>query len=48
MQIVMTPGANALDVSASVRSTMERLKEKFPEGIQYSIAYDPTFLLAHR
>ncbi|EPT3117285.1 efflux RND transporter permease subunit, partial [Klebsiella michiganensis] len=43
MQIVMTPGANALDVSASVRSTMERLKEKFPEGIQYSIAYDPTF-----
>ncbi|HBY0036368.1 TPA: efflux RND transporter permease subunit [Klebsiella pneumoniae] len=46
MQIVMTPGANALDVSASVRSTMERLKEKFPEGIQYSIAYDPTFFVS--
>ncbi|HEJ3005698.1 TPA: efflux RND transporter permease subunit [Pseudomonas aeruginosa] len=46
MQIVMTPGANALEVSASVRSTMERLKVRFPEGIQYSIAYDPTVFVS--
>jgi len=42
MQIIQDPGANALDVSASVRATMERLSADFPEGIAYRIAYDPT------
>ncbi|EBG0062690.1 efflux RND transporter permease subunit [Salmonella enterica] len=46
MQIVMTPGANALEVSAAVRSTMERLKVHFPEGIDYQIAYDPTVFVS--
>ncbi|MDV6320767.1 efflux RND transporter permease subunit, partial [Chromohalobacter sp. HP20-39] len=36
------PGSNALDTSSAVRATMERLQAKFPEGIEYKIAYDPT------
>ncbi|HHM8616163.1 TPA: efflux RND transporter permease subunit, partial [Pseudomonas aeruginosa] len=42
LQILMTPGSNALDTSSAVRATMERLQAKFPEGIEYKIAYDPT------
>lgn len=42
----MTPGANALDVSASVRATMARLQANFPEGIEYRIAYDPTVFVS--
>lgn len=42
IQILMTPGSNALDVSSAVRATMDRLQASFPEGIEYKIAYDPT------
>ena len=40
--IFQRPGSNALDASAQVYETMERLKASFPEGIDYSIVYDPT------
>src|SRR2546428_7575574 len=40
--IFQTPGANALQLSASVRSTMEELKRNFPNGVDYSVVYDPT------
>jgi hydrophobe/amphiphile efflux-1 (HAE1) family protein len=36
------PGANALDTAASVRSKMDELKRRFPEGLDYKIAYDTT------
>ena len=42
LQILQAPGANALDVAAAVRSRMGELSERFPEDIQYRIAYDPT------
>jgi gold/copper resistance efflux pump len=42
MQIVQSPGANALDVASAVRNTMEELQKGFPEDIEYRIAYDPT------
>ncbi|WP_048646303.1 efflux RND transporter permease subunit [Nitratireductor soli] len=42
MQIIQSPGANALDVSSAIRDTMEELQKGFPEGIEYRIAYDPT------
>ncbi|MEO5757868.1 MAG: efflux RND transporter permease subunit [Mesorhizobium sp.] len=42
MQIIQSPGANALDVSSAIRGTMEELQKGFPEGIEYRIAYDPT------
>ena len=35
-------GANALDVAASVKETMERLEKSFPAGIIYSVPYDTT------
>jgi hydrophobe/amphiphile efflux-1 (HAE1) family protein len=36
------PGSNALELSTSVRETMETLKKSFPEGMDYDIIYDPT------
>jgi len=45
MQILQSPGANALDGSKAVRATMERLKADFPEGLTYEIAYDPTIFV---
>jgi len=42
LQIIQSPGANALDVSKAVRSTMQRLEGNFPAGLSSRIAYDPT------
>jgi multidrug efflux pump len=36
------PGANALQLSADVRAKMEELKQDFPQGVDYSVVYDPT------
>lgn len=40
--IFQTPGSNAIDISNQVRRTMRELKQNFPEGIDYTIVYDPT------
>jgi hydrophobe/amphiphile efflux-1 (HAE1) family protein len=40
--VFQSPGANALELSNSVRRTMEELKKNFPEGMDYGILYDPT------
>jgi hydrophobe/amphiphile efflux-1 (HAE1) family protein len=40
--IFQAPGSNALELSNNVRRTMEELKERFPQGVDYSIVYDPT------
>lgn len=40
--IFASPGANALQISSDVRKKMEELKKNMPEGISYSIVYDPT------
>ncbi len=40
--IFQLPGSNALSLSQAVRAKMEELKAKFPEGVDYAIAYDPT------
>ncbi len=40
--IFQMPGSNALQISADVRAKMEQLKADFPEGVDYSIVYDPT------
>ena len=42
LQIIQSPGANALDVSQAVRDTMQRLEGNFPAGLSSRIAYDPT------
>ena len=40
--IAQAPGANALELSDAVRSTMKDLSKNFPQGINYEIVYDPT------
>ncbi|MGP6216222.1 efflux RND transporter permease subunit, partial [Pseudomonas paraeruginosa] len=42
LQIIQSPGANALDVAEAVRGTVARLEGNFPAGISARIAYDPT------
>ena len=36
------PGTNALDVAGPVRSKMEELKARFPDGVEYQIPYHTT------
>ena len=40
--IFQRPGSNAIELSDNVRKAMAELKENFPQGIDYSIVYDPT------
>jgi len=40
--IFQAPKSNALQLSKDVRATMERLKQDFPPGVDYSVVYDPT------
>jgi multidrug efflux pump len=42
MLIFQLPGANALSVSDGVRAKMAELKKRFPPGLDFDIAYDPT------
>jgi multidrug efflux pump len=42
LPIFQRPGSNAIEVSNLVRAKMEELKKSFPEGMDYSIVYDPT------
>jgi multidrug efflux pump len=42
LPIFQRPGSNAIEISNDVRKTMARLKKSFPEGVDYSIVYDPT------
>ncbi len=40
--IFLQPGANALEVAKSVRTTMTDLSTRFPEGLTYAVPYDTT------
>jgi multidrug efflux pump len=40
--IFEAPNANALQLSSDVRARMKELSKDFPEGVEYSIVYDPT------
>jgi multidrug efflux pump len=40
--IYQLPGTNALEVADNVRRKMEELKTRFPDGLEYQIAYDTT------
>ncbi len=42
LAIFQMPDANALDVHERVLAKMEELKEGFPEGVDYNIAFDTT------
>ncbi|MDY1015554.1 efflux RND transporter permease subunit [Pseudomonas coleopterorum] len=45
LPIFQRPGSNAIDVSNQVRAKMAELKQSFPEGMDYSIVYDPTIFV---
>lgn len=40
--IFQAPGSNAIALSDAVRDTMDELAERFPDGVEYEIVYDPT------
>jgi multidrug efflux pump len=40
LAIFQMPGSNALDTKKAVIETMEKLKERFPEGLDYLLSYD--------
>jgi multidrug efflux pump len=42
LAVRLLPGHNALDVADRVRAKMAELKTRFPEGVEYDIAYDTT------
>ncbi|HEY0963786.1 MAG TPA: multidrug efflux RND transporter permease subunit [Pseudomonadales bacterium] len=40
--VYQSPGSNAIEISNGIRATMAELEQRFPEGVAYDIAYDPT------
>jgi multidrug efflux pump len=42
LAVFQLPGTNALDVADQIKRKMLELKDRFPEGIEYAIAYDTT------
>jgi multidrug efflux pump len=42
LAVFQLPGANALETAQGVRAEMDRLKQRFPEGMDYKIVYDTT------
>jgi len=42
MATYLQPGANALEVAASVKEKMKELRGAFPEGVDYQIPFDTT------
>ena len=47
LPIFQLPGSNAIELSDNVRKAMAELKENFPEGLDYSVVYDPTIFVRH-
>ena len=42
LSIYQRPGSNALKTADMVKDKMDELKQRFPEGVDYSIVYDTT------
>lgn len=43
--IYQYPGSNAVDIGKKVRIEMEKLKKRFPPGMDYTIVYDTTLFV---
>jgi multidrug efflux pump len=43
--IFQLPGSNAIETSDAVRAAMEKLKKRFPEGLDYRIVFDTTMFV---
>ncbi|GAA0567659.1 multidrug efflux RND transporter permease subunit [Caenispirillum bisanense] len=42
MGIYLQPGANALQTAEAVKATMERVAQRFPDGLDYAVPFDTT------
>src|SRR5262249_44453267 len=42
LSIYQLPGSNALEIARRVRTKMEEMKSRFPDGVDYAIVYDTT------
>jgi len=42
LPVFQAPGSNALEASTAIRATMAELAKTFPEGVEWTIVYDPT------
>src|SRR5262249_19253489 len=40
--VFQRPGSNALATASTIRQTVEQLSKRFPQGLKYTIVYDPT------
>jgi len=40
--VMQAPGSNTIEISDRVRAAMAEIKKDFPEGVDYTIVYDPT------
>lgn len=40
--LYLSPGANAVETAAAVKTRMDKLKQRFPEGLNYTVVYDST------
>ncbi len=45
--IFEAPGANSIALSQAIRARMEELAKGFPEGVRWSVVYDPTVYVQH-
>src|SRR5262249_40567020 len=45
LAVFQLPGSNALDTAHAIRTKMEELKSRFPEGVEYRIHYDTTVFI---
>ncbi|MFI4937430.1 MAG: efflux RND transporter permease subunit [Candidatus Berkiellales bacterium] len=43
--IFQAPGSNTIQVSDNIRAAMEKLKQDFPQDLDYQIVYDPTIFV---
>jgi multidrug efflux pump subunit AcrB len=40
--LYLSPGANAVETAEAVKTRMDKLKQRFPEGLNYTVVYDST------
>ena len=42
LAVYQLPGANALEIAAAIEEAMDEMATRFPDGLEYTIAYDST------
>src|SRR3984885_10059630 len=47
LPLFQLPGSKAIELSDNVQKAMAELKKNFPEGLDYSVVYDPTVFVRH-